>query len=88
MFERGHYSLNPELQDAQLPSGVAPSRHALAMQRYLEERKIRLDGEALERRHQASVKQEGTIARAIGKMSKTARTLIDLLTMHPLKNIK
>lgn len=88
MFERDHYGLNPEFQNAPLPGGVAPSHHALAKRRYLEERKIRLEGEALERRHQASVEQERAIAKATGKMSKTARALFDLLTMHPRKKVK
>lgn len=81
MFERDHYGQNPELQYPYFPGGVAPSRHSLTKQRYTEARQSRLDAEANERRHQASVEREKTVAKAIGKMTKFALAFINRIAV-------
>ena len=50
MFNDNFHGLNPHLNYRQVSGGVAPSRHALSKQRYLENKRARLDAEATERR--------------------------------------
>ena len=50
MFNDDLHGLNPHLNTRQVPGGVAPSRHALGKQRYIEKKCARLGAEATERR--------------------------------------
>jgi hypothetical protein len=49
MFNDDLHGLNPHLNTQQIPGGVAPSRHALSKQRYIENKRARLDAETTER---------------------------------------
>lgn len=69
MFERDHCGLNPETQNQNIPGGVAPSRHALARQSYLEQKQVRLAGEAEARRFQDSTKRADAAAHLIWRMA-------------------
>jgi hypothetical protein len=51
MFERDYIGMTPDTLIQQLPGRVAPARHALARQRYSEEKRLRLTAEAKVRRH-------------------------------------
>lgn len=53
MLERDHIETTPDTLSRPLRGGVAPARHALARQRYVEEKRLRLAAEASARRHRA-----------------------------------
>lgn len=50
MFNDDLHGLKLHLNNRHVPGGVAPSRHALSKQRYLENKRARLDAEATKRR--------------------------------------
>jgi len=51
MLERDHIGMTPDTLTRPLPGGVAAQRHALARQRYGEEKRLRLAAEADARRY-------------------------------------
>jgi len=53
MLERDHIETTPGTLLRPLRGGVAPARHALARQHYVEEKRLRLAAEASARRHRA-----------------------------------
>lgn len=53
MLERDQIGATPDGLSRHLPGGVAPARQALARQRYLDEKRLRLAAEAKARRQQA-----------------------------------
>lgn len=64
-----------------MPGSVAQGRHAIAKQRYLDEKKIRLKAEAEERRRQAIEEKTATLARWLSRLSIAASRLLHFTTI-------
>ena len=86
VFERDQFGLNPDLASHHTPRGVAPSRHALTKQRYLEEKRERLLAEATERKRQHVEAENEAIATGFGRINRAVRAAIKTLK-SPLRLI-